>query len=169
MANNLVTSHNNYYEIELFKKIIIVFWTIWWLIALWTDGVGGFAHLGLLHQTWAPDSNYPFLADSLKMYHAPNWLITVFFIGIIAWSLISSIVFVVATCSLGKPTEVWMRRANIAFIVTLTYWLAFFLADQMVMKFDLEENHMVQGGFQLLSYLTLYLLPSTRKNYGSEL
>jgi hypothetical protein len=163
MNNTFDPIQNPHGEIETFKKIIVVFWTIWWLIALWTDIVGGIAHLGLLHQTWAPDTNYPFLAESLKMYDAPTWLIILFFIGIIAWSAVSTVAFVVASCSLGKPSEVWIRRAGIAFIISLTYWMAFFLADQMVMKFDLEENHMVQAGFQLLCYLALYWLPSGRK------
>jgi hypothetical protein len=143
----------------LFKKIIILFWTLWWLIALWTDIVGSLAHLGLLQATWAPDTNYPFLKSSLAMYHAPEWLVATFFVGILLWSLLSTLAFCWASFGLGQGNVVWMRRARAAFIISLTYWLAFFLADQMVMKFDLEENHMVQGGFQLLTFLALYLLP----------
>lgn len=144
---------------ESFKKIIILFWTAWWLIALWTDLVGAGAHLGILNASWAPDTNYPFLADSLRMYAVPAWLVTILFLGIIAWSLASTAAFVWASAALKRTPSVWMKRAQIAFIISLTYWMAFFLADQLVMKFDLEENHMVQGGFQLLSYLALYMLP----------
>jgi hypothetical protein len=154
-----------YSKIELFKKVIVVFWAVWWLIAFWTDVVGALAHMGLLHQSWAPDTNYPFLVESLKMYHLPSWAITGLFVGIIAWSALSTIAFVIAALSLGKPTAVWKRRANIAFIISLAYWLAFFLADQLVMKFDLEENHMVQGSFQLLCYLAFCLLPSSHKTH----
>lgn len=143
----------------LFKKIMIVFWMIWWLIALWTDLVGGFAHLGWLHASFAPDTNYPGLVKALAMYHSPSWLTVSFFIGILVWSAVSSAAFIWATLALSQHKAIWFHRAKIAFIISLTYWLAFFLADQMVMKFDLEENHMVQGGFQLLSFLTLYLLP----------
>jgi len=144
---------------ELFKKVIILFWTLWWLIALWTDIVGALAHIGVLHASWAPDTNYPFLASSLEMYHVPSWLTVLFFIGILLWSLLCTVAFCWASLGLGKNKEVWLRRAEVAFIISITYWLAFFLADQSVMKFDLEENHMVQGGFQLLSYLALYILP----------
>ncbi|MGB6977109.1 MAG: hypothetical protein WBE18_06635 [Gammaproteobacteria bacterium] len=167
MINQFSPTHNNHHEVLLFKKIIVIFWTIWWIIALWTDIVGTFAHLSLIHQTWAPDTNYPYLAESLKIYHTPSWLVTIFFIGILLWSAVSTVAFIIATCSLGKPSEVWLRRAGIAFIISITYWFAFFIADQMVMKFDLEENHMVQGGLQLLCYLSLYLLPPCR--HGSEI
>lgn len=144
---------------ERFKKIIILFWTLWWLIALWTDVVGILAHNGLLQKSWAPDTNYPFLVESLKMYAVPVWFPQVCMAAILLWSLVSTLAFCRASFSLNKSSTVWMPRADLAFIISITYWFAFFLADQAVMKFDLEENHMVQGGFQLLSYLTLYLIP----------
>lgn len=148
---------------EIFKKIIIIFWMFWWLIALWTDVVGILAHYGLLIKSWAPDTNLPFLISSLKMYPLPTWIPLLFFIGILLWSFCSTVAFIWACSSLCQDSKIWMRRADIAFIISICFWLTFFLADQMVMKFDLEENHMVQGGFQLLTYLMLYLLPSDKQ------
>ncbi len=144
----------------LFKKVIVFFWAIWWLIALWTDIVGGLSHLGWLNASWALDTNYPFLVSSLKMYNVPSWLPALLFIGILLWSMLATLAFFWASVGLGKKREIWMQRAKVAFIISLTYWLAFFLADQIVMKFDLEQNHMVQGGFELLSYLALFILPN---------
>lgn len=147
---------------ELFKKILILFWTLWWLIALWTDVTGGLSHLHVLNATWAPDTNYPFLVSTLKLYPIPNWLPILFFMGILFWSLLSALAFLWACLSLHEAIDVWMSRARAAFIISLSFWLAFFLADQMVFKFDLEENHMVQGGFELLCFFALYLLPDRR-------
>lgn len=140
---------------ELFEKIIILFWTIWWMIAFWTDVVGGLAHLCLVNANWAPDTNYPFLVSALKMYNAPGWLTAFFFIGILLWLSLSTITFCWASVGLTQNRKVWRRRAEIAFIVSLTFWFAFFIADQAVMKFDLEQNHMVQGALQLLSYIII--------------
>lgn len=148
----------------LFKKTLVLFWTLWWLITLWTDVVGGIAHLGLLKETWTPDTNYPFLASSLAIYHVPNGLITALFIAILIGSFISALSFLWASLSLTKNISIWVPRAEAAFIISLTFWLAFFIADQLVFKFDLEENHMVQGGFQLLSFFCLYLLPCEKNN-----
>lgn len=153
----------NFINPSLFNKIIIVFWAIWWSIALWTDVVGGLAHLNLLHATWAPDANFPFLASSLKMYHVPVWFVVILFLGIILWSFLSAVTFLWAAFSLHKDREIWLQRAQLAFIISLSFWLAFFLADQMVMKFDLEENHMVQGGFALLTYLLFHIDYSQEK------
>ncbi len=151
---------------DLFKKIIIVFWTLWWLIALWTDVVGLLAHNGFLLKSWAPDTNYPFLVATLKMYQVPGWFPQLCIVGILLWSLVSTLAFLWTSISLNQPTHRWMQRANIAFIISLTFWMVFFLADQLVMKFDLEENHMVQGGFQLITYLTLCLLPNSQCRSG---
>lgn len=148
----------------LFKKILILFWALWWLIALWTDITGGLGHAGIFNASWAPDTNYPFLIDSLKVYHVPGWLVFSLFIAILLGSLISTLAFVWASFALGKNESIWMHRAEIAFIISLTFWLLFFLADQIVLKFDLEENHMVQGGFEFLSFFALYLLPARTKN-----
>lgn len=147
-----------YLNTNLFKKIILLFWALWWLIACWTDVVGGLAHLGILHASWAPDSNFPGLQQALQMYRAPLWLVTFLFIGIIAWSGLSSAGFFVAGFALIRGKENGLRYVEAAFIISLSLWLAFFLADQIVMKFDLEENHMVQGGFELLTFLFFYLV-----------
>jgi hypothetical protein len=97
--------------------------------------------------------------NTLKLYPIPTWLPVLFFIGILFWLLLSALAFLWACLSLHKQADIWMSRARVAFIISLSFWLAFFLADQMVFKFDLEENHMVQGGFELLCFFALYLLP----------
>ncbi|MFN7096843.1 MAG: hypothetical protein ACK4PR_04730 [Gammaproteobacteria bacterium] len=142
-----------------FKKLLVISWMLWWVIAFLTDVFGGLKHIGLLNYGWAFDGNYPFLQQSLAMYHVPNWMCAFLFIGIILWSLLSAKMFIYACCSLNQPDNVWKRRASWAFIISLLFWFAFFLGDQITMKFDLEENHMVQAGMEFLSYLSLFLLP----------
>lgn len=150
-------------DIKWFKKAIVLFWAVWWIIALWTDVLGGIAHLGLLTVSWAPDNNYPFLVQSLAMYHVPTWLEVILFCGIILWSLFIVVLFCKASAALGKTSAIWVPKANYAFIVSLCFWLAFFIGDQLVMNYDLEQNHMVQGGFQLLTFLALLLMPENKK------
>ncbi|MCC2624401.1 MAG: Uncharacterized protein K0R14_274 [Burkholderiales bacterium] len=143
-----------------FKYIIVLFWCIWWLLAFWRDVVGAAAHLQILQANWAPDVNYPFLVQSLQMYNVYTWVPAFFYIGIIILSGICFLLFFRASCyKYNKKKADWLKHVNIAFIVSTVYWLLFFLADQVVMKFDLEENHMVQGGFSLLCYLAIYILP----------
>jgi hypothetical protein len=141
---------------NLFKRILVIFWGFWWLIAFLTDFLGGLQHLKLIDLSLNIDTNYPFLVKSLMPFNPPHWLPAYLFIMLMIWALISSLLFFWA--SLASKAR-WLRLANIAFIVSLGLWLAFFLADQIIMNFDLEANHMVQGGFQLLCFFALYLLP----------
>ncbi len=144
----------------IFKYLIVLFWCLWWLIALWTDIIGAVAHLGIIHASWAPDGNYPFLVQSLKMYNAPTWIPAFLYICIIIFSGISFLLFLRACCcKFTQDPKGWLKKTNQAFIFSTGYWMLFFLADQIVMKFDLEQNHMVQGGFGLLCYLAIHLLP----------
>lgn len=163
---NLIYSfqnHRNYYMANkinnaLFKKTIIVFWAIWWLIILWTDSVSAAAHLGVLNASWAPDK-YTYFASTLNMYHVPAWFPAFLYVCILIWAFFTVITFMWACFSLNKNKTVWLYRANIAFIISLVFWFAFLIADQIIMRYDIEQIHIVQGGFQLLSFLSLYLLP----------
>ena len=143
-----------------FKKSILVFWLAWFAIALWTDVVGGLAHMGLLNAAWAPDVNYPNLVNVLKMYSVPSWLPTICFIGIVAWLLLITVAFMRACLMLGQEPHAWIDAGRDAFILSLGLWLAFLLADQIVMQYALEANHMVQAGFELLCFLAFILLPN---------
>ncbi|HSW94089.1 MAG TPA: hypothetical protein VLJ15_07045 [Gammaproteobacteria bacterium] len=146
-------------ENTFFKKSLIVFWTLFWTITLWTDIVGGLSHFGILVKSWAPDPNYPFLVQSLRMYNVPEWMPFFLFMLILAGSALSSFSFIWACFALKKEKHIWMARARVAFIISIIFWLTFFIADLLVMKFDLVENHMVQGGFELLCFFALYVLP----------
>jgi hypothetical protein len=143
----------------VFKRLLVAFWWLWWLIAFLTDFLGGLKELGVITAAWLPHTNYPFLAKSLAPYDAPVWLPPVLFAGIVLWSFLSTVLFTVAMCTPRQPEMRWRHRVDTAFIVSLGLWLAFFIADQVVMKFDLEENHMVQGGFELLCLMAIRLLP----------
>jgi hypothetical protein len=142
-----------------FKRIIVVFWALWWMLAFLTDFLGGLYSLNVFTEPWVPHSNYPALVTSLAQYDAPSWLPSLFFVGIIAWSLLSALAFVVAALTPRQPSQRWRERVNAAFIISLGLWFAFFISDQVVMMFDLEQNHMVQGGFQLLTFMAIHFLP----------
>ena len=142
-----------------FKRTIVVFWALWWILAFLTDFLGGLYLLNVFTAPWLPHSNYPSLVESLLQYDAPTWLPGLFFVGIIGWSFLSAGAFTVAALTSRQPSPRWCARVNVAFIVSLGLWFAFFISDQVIMNFDLEQNHMVQGGFQLLTFMAIHLLP----------
>lgn len=142
----------SYNTITYFKKLLIIFWGVWWLSALWTDVVGGLAYLGVLQAEWAPAKNYPFLVESLKMYPLYSWIPTVLFMGIIVWMSLIVGYFLVTILAIATKKPFW-RLANQSFAISMGLWLAFLLADQMIMNYQLEANHMVQACFQLLCWI----------------
>lgn len=153
---------------QIFKKMMVFFWFLWWASALWTDIVGGLSHLGYLQSSWAPDTNFPFLVKTLAIYPLPTWMPAVFFIAILLWMSVNTLLFARASLALIQKQGPWRLWAERAFIVSLLLWMAFFIADQLVMQYDLEENHMVQGGFELLCFLSLYLLPEKQASIKAD-
>lgn len=149
----------NRLEPVLFKKLLIIGWMLWWAIAFLTDFLGGLKQLGLVHYDWVYNGNYPFLVECLTMYHVPSWIPIFLYSGIIFWLFLSTIAFIYACAGLRKDPVTWKKRASVAFMISILLWVAFFLGDQIVMKFDLEENHMVQASMEFISYLSLFLLP----------
>jgi len=141
-----------------FPHILLIFWALWWSIAFLTDFLGALGHLQLIHTTLLVNENYPALVKVLQMYHAPQWLPGLLFAGIILWSFLSCFYFWWATFA--------PRQAHAAFIISLTLWLAFFLADQLIFNYALEQNHMVQGGFQLLCYLVFLTFSNSAASDG---
>ena len=93
-----------------FKRIIVVFWALWWMLAFLTDFLGGLYLLNVFTEPWVPHSNYPAVVTSLVQYDAPNWLPAVFFVGIIAWSLLSALAFIVAALTPAQPSQRWRER-----------------------------------------------------------
>lgn len=100
--------------------------------------------LGWFSENWLPHSNYPYLVKTIALYDPPRFLARLLFAGIICWLFLSTVFFVRAVFSSTLRRDVW---------------LALFSADQIVMQFGLEQNHMVQTGFQLPTFLAIHTLP----------
>ncbi len=150
-----------------FKKMIVLFWLLWWITAFLTDFIGGLNTIGITNIKWFAGENYPFLVQNLTPLGIPTPFIVISFVGIIVWLFLSMVLFAWAAFTPMEPRQPWLKRVDAAFMVSLGLWAAFFLADQTIMNFPLEENHMVQGGFQLLCYLAIYLLPDEPSHRAS--
>jgi len=142
---------------QFFKKVIIIFWSIWWLTIIWTDSVSVLSHLGYLTSPWAID-RYSSFVEILNIYSLPFWVDALLYLSIILWSILLTILFFFTALNLRKETFVWMKYAKISFILSMILWFMLILADQIIMKYDIENLHMIQGGFQLICFLSLYIL-----------
>lgn len=146
-------------RIATFKRLIVVFWAVWWLIAFLTDFIGVLKVTGVVNLPWFKVGNYADILSTITPFHLPAWLAPILYGGIVIWSFASVVLFLRAAATSRQPLQRWQRHVDAAFIVSLGLWFAFFIADQIFLQFDLEQNHMVQGGFQLLCFIALYVLP----------
>lgn len=136
-----------------FCKFLPFYWLFWWATALWTDVTGAMKVVGLIDAKWAYADNYHFLVKSLHMYSIPSWLPAVFLILIIMSLAAVTAVFAMACYLQIKQRPQWETWTVYAFMLSLCLWMGFFIADQLIMNFDLEQNHMVQGGFEMLCFI----------------
>ena len=88
-----------------FKRLLVLFWALWWLLAFLTDFLAGLKEIGLFAAAWLPATNYPLLVKSLADYGPPGWLPPLLFIGIIGWSLISTLLFLLAVSTPRQPAD----------------------------------------------------------------
>lgn len=141
-----------------FCRFLPVYWMLWWGSALWTDVTGALKVLGWLDAKWAFADNYKFLVKSLQLYPIPHWLPAIFLVSIIIWIAVATASFAIAVYYQIKQRPQWQEWTSYAFIVSLGLWMAFFIADQMIMNFDLEQNHMVQASFEMLCFIFFVMI-----------
>lgn len=144
--------------IQKFKQMTVFTWALWWSIALATDFTEALQDFGWLQLRWHAE-NYPFLVTTLSKYGLPEWVSLVCYVGIILWMIGLTILFWRAAITPYAQRATWLSRVNLAFTVGLGLWFAFYLADQLVLDFSLEQNHMVQGNAMFISFIALYVLP----------
>jgi hypothetical protein len=145
-----------------------VYWLLWWASALWTDVTGALKVLGVLTAPWAYAENYHFLVKSLQMYSPPNWLPVVFLCAILSCLTLITLIFARACYLQCRKSAQWVVWTVYGFVASQGLWMLFFLADQLILNFSLEQNHMVQASFQLLCFgafvgLNLYAADSAEE------
>lgn len=150
-------------SMSLFKRLIVVTWALWWVIAFLTDFLGAMQDLGWFGLVWLQTGNYPAIVQAIGPFGAPSWLAITLFAGVIVWSFLSALFLSVAAIMPARPGRYWMAWVNAGFIISLAEWFAFLIADQIVQEYDLEGNHMEQAGVQLLCFIALHLLPDERE------
>lgn len=115
-----------------FKRTLMLFWVLWWLVAFLTDLGGAMFQLGWFSENWLPHSIYPYLVKTIALFDPRQFLARLLFAGIICWLFLSTAFFVRAVFTSTLRRDVWIARVNSAFINSLALWLAIFTADQVV-------------------------------------
>jgi len=149
-------------EIKLYalKLGLIAFWGIWFTIVLLTNVFAALRALRVVPQKWKfASQNFELVVRATSRYQSPRWLAGILFCGVVLWQLITVVMFGSAfASSLAAGSLDWIR-VNAAFSVGIALWAAFMIADEIFMQYNNERSHVLLFVGQLVTLVTLYLLP----------
>jgi hypothetical protein len=99
-----------------------------------TNTLDGLKQLDVLGSGWDfASGNYPFMRRTTDIYSTPTAIDIVLFCGVIAWEAVAAVL--------------WWRavgdRAHVlaAATVTLALWVAFIVAEEVFIAYDVEATH----------------------------
>jgi hypothetical protein len=150
-------------EINLFvlKLALLFFWAAWFSIVFLTNLFSGLKAAGVLGETWKfASKNYEAVAKAVSIYRAPSWVPRLLFLGVVLSQFIAAALYGWAFISSFKAGTLDATAVNAAFAAGLGLWAAFMLADEITIKYAYEQSPELLFIAQLVTLVTLYLLPS---------
>jgi hypothetical protein len=133
------------------KLALILFWALWFSIVFLTNAFSAMKAAGRLPPSWKfASKNYEMVAKAVSLYQAPAWVPLLLFLGVIAWQLGAAALFWYALADITV--------ANAAFSAGILLFAAFMIADELTLKYAMEQPHELLFIAQLASLLALHLL-----------
>ncbi len=140
------------------KVALLASWAVWLTVVLVTNLMDAAKALHLLRPEWPfASGNYAFLTHVTGKYDTPEWVNGVLFAGVIAWEAAATALFWAACLTHRGRRGVMVRHA--AFVVALGLWMAFAVADEVFIAYDVERAHVQLFIAQLATLLAVELLP----------
>jgi hypothetical protein len=156
----MMTSMSSYTRAGPLKRSILLFWAVWITMVVIMNVFDAIKALGLLPGDWPLASgNYEAIVKAASVYHAPNWLDFLLFLGAVGWEMVCALLFWRAweLFSHGRTTR-W-PAVYLAFTSIFGLFAAFILADELFHTYGIEGDHRGITVLALASVLVLTLLP----------
>jgi hypothetical protein len=139
------------------KAGLLFFWSLWLTLVCLTNTCEGLKALGRLPATWPfASENYAAIKAATSTYSLPGWLPGLLFLGVILWQGAAVILFWLAWWRYGSGDT---AALSTAFAVSLALWAAFMIADEVFKIYDSQRLHLHIFLAQLVTLLTMILLP----------
>ena len=144
----------------LFLKLaILAFWAAWFTIVLATNLFGALRAAGRLPAEWKfASKNYELVVKAVSLYEAPAWVPRLLFAGVMAWQLGTAALFWYALASSCAEGVLDMAAVNAACGAGILLWAAFMVADEITLKYAMEQPHELLFIAQLASLLAMHLI-----------
>jgi hypothetical protein len=141
------------------KLGLLFFWAAWFSIVTLTNATSALKALGVLGPSWRfASKNYPMVVKAVSLYDAPAWLPKLLFVGVIAWQALAAALFWLALASSGAAGIIDLNAASMACAAGILLWGAFMIADEVTIKYAMEQPHELLLIAQLGSLLVMHLV-----------
>jgi len=143
----------------LFLKLaILAFWGTWFTVVFATNLFGALKAAGKLPPGWKfASKNYDLVVKAVSLYEAPAWVPRLLFGGVMAWQLGAAWLFWYALASSGAAGVPDMAAVNAACGAGILLWAAFMIADEITLKYAMEQPHELLFIAQLASLGVMHL------------
>ena len=132
------------------KLVLVFFWALWFSIVFLTNVFSAMKAAGRLPPDWKfASKNYEMVAKAVSLYDAPVWVPRLLFAGVIAWQLVAAALFWYALAD--------MTAADAAFSAGMLLFAAFMIADELTLKYAMEQPHELLFIAQIASLLVVRL------------
>jgi hypothetical protein len=143
-----------------FLKLGLLFaWATWFSIVTITNVCSALKASGALGPSWRfASKNYPMVVKAVSIYDAPPWLPKLLFMGVVAWQLLAAIFFWYALAESGARGVIDLAAVNLACGTGILLWTAFMIADEITIKYAMEQPHELLFIAQVGSLLVMHLI-----------
>jgi hypothetical protein len=142
------------------KRCLLLFWAVWLTIVLGSNAADAAKAAGLLDEGWAfASGNYRFVSETTARYGTPGWMNAGMFAGVIAWEGLAAGLFWWAGWKFRSAAG--RSACYAAFTTSLLLWGGFMIADEVCIAYAVEGTHLRLFIAQLVTLLTVELLPET--------
>ena len=147
------------WSITTLKRGLLLAWALWFGIVFLTNACDALKALGVLSHDWSfASGNYDFIAKTTAIYHLPAWADGVLFGGVIVWEGACTLLFVRAFLVTGQKWGVAGPVLD-AFVASTALWVAFILADEIFVAYQIEATHREIFTSLLATLIALVILP----------
>lgn len=138
--------------------IFLLFWAVSFTFSAFSDLFGVLKNLGYIEWKNITNTGYTDLRKLFLDSGLPEFSAAIVFTIVSLWTLINGILFWIALFGLNQPSQIWLKKVKVAYIVSLSYWVLFLWGFQMLLGFGyggqttVYVNHMAQWLFELLTF-----------------
>jgi hypothetical protein len=141
------------------KLALLFFWAAWFCIVFATNAASALKGSGRLAPSWKfASKNYEMVCKAVSIYSAPAWVPRLLFLGVLAWQLVAALLFWCALAVSGGAGVIDLALVNAACGAGILLWAAFMLADEITIRYAMEQPHELLFIAQLASLAVMHLV-----------